>query len=618
MGEEHRKIANVCSGGAGRDFSNMLDYLFQLTNATEKELCNGICTESYFSRSKNSLQEMNAVVYVNILKRMYISPDRFRILIDTDEYQYFLWVEECQEYIRKGLYEELYQKMSSENAEVRFPKYAKIVGHDAAFFRFVAAKEWLKDNERAYREITKSIDYMLDADQNYHPGRYCAEEYNRFLNYLKTASALGKMTREKLALNLHLMTEKLFLENRDPREAARVLPRFFCFARRILPDLFDADTWEEHFRNCLNRLQKTWQLNDLPELLRQLIEIKKNTKPGDASPSMEKWLWALAIAYGTAEYSLDFSPYDSHDNAFQLFLIHEYLKRGRQNAKDEFGKQYTQYTLSEGILEENGYARNERGKTRPTPANFKALTIKMGVSSKVHLGDIETAFPEDYSLITDIRIGINQKNADQVQYGLRLLNKHLDKSRHVNAQFLAQISASLQYMKKEISGEEYINQLIKALEITKHYSEDSLYVYSPNEIEIIYKIVRNKRMLGIMTEEDVRILQSVLDSEATSSYESWEKISLSKRLMAGILHVAGKFRESEKLSLECLHEMIKCQDASVLVDCLDILSESIMHKEKQEAARLMEAAYWISDLYNDQLCLPAVKNMLQDFFGIKV
>ena len=47
--------------------------------------------------------------------------------------------------------------------------------------------------------------------------------------------------------------------------------------------------------------------------------------------------------------------------------------------------------------------------------------------------------------------------------------------------------------------------------------------------------------------------------------------------------------------------MLKVQDTGVMVGCLDILAESILAKDKVLAEQLIKAAYWLCDLYQDEL-----------------
>ena len=61
---------------------------------------------------------------------------------------------------------------------------------------------------------------------------------------------------------------------------------------------------------------------------------------------------------------------------------------------------------------------------------------------------------------------------------------------------------------------------------------------------------------------------------------------------------------------ECLVEMIKAQDATVMPDCLDILAESILDIDSQRASELLKAAYWLCDFHGDDMN----KQALSEFY----
>ena len=64
------------------------------------------------------------------------------------------------------------------------------------------------------------------------------------------------------------------------------------------------------------------------------------------------------------------------------------------------------------------------------------------------------------------------------------------------------------------------------------------------------------------------------------------------------------------MSEECLVEMIKAQDATVMPDCLDILAESILDIDSQRASELLKAAYWLCDFHGDDMN----KQALSEFY----
>ena len=293
--------------------------------------------------------------------------------------------------------------------------------------------------------------------------------------------------------------------------------------------------------------------------------------------------------------------FDSHDRDYQIYLIHEYLRRSRLNTKNESGKTFSQEQLSEDIMNLGNYSRVETGRHRPRRDHFEKLTKRMGVSSELIQGEIITKNPGDFSLMSDIRRAVNGGDKDEVKLKLQMLSKNLDRKYAANAQFLDEQQVSLDILEGRLSRTESIPKLIDILSYTTPYRKDDLHVYSRLEGEILYRIVETKRVCGRMTDEDVVILMSYLKSVETASVTSWDRKQLPKRLLAGILQTAGELKEAEQMSEECLVEMIKAQDATVMPDCLDILAESILDKDPRTASELLKAAYWLCDFYGNDM-----------------
>ena len=256
------------------------------------------------------------------------------------------------------------------------------------------------------------------------------------------------------------------------------------------------------------------------------------------------------------------------------------------------------------------YSRIESGKSTPSRASFEALTYKLDVSGDYRRGEITSNDISDYWLITDIRSAANKGNADELETKLKILEEKLDMGSVENRQFIDQKKIILAVLRKEITEQESIEKLVKVLEYTCPYEPNINHVYNTVEEETIYMIVRNKRISGTMKEEDVEILKTILENEESKEGSSWYRKSGVKRLLAGILQTAGDIDEAERLARECLNEMIEVQDFFFAKDCLDILAECLIEKDKEYAVSLLNSTYWLCDLCNDTVSMKAIEAYL--------
>lgn len=176
----------------------------------------------------------------------------------------------------------------------------------------------------------------------------------------------------------------------------------------------------------------------------------------------------------------------------------------------------------------------------------------------------------------------------------------------------------LAVIKKELSLEESVERLIKILEYTCPYEANIHYVYNSLEEETLFMIVRNKRICGQMTDEDIDILKTFLQNEESKEGSSWNRKGSIKRLLAGILQEKGEIGEGERLSRECLKEMLEVQDFFYAKECLEIIAECISEKDKETAVVFMKAVYWLCDLCRDNVSMDIVGTFLHDFWGVMI
>ncbi|MBQ4045386.1 MAG: hypothetical protein II627_02965, partial [Lachnospiraceae bacterium] len=505
----------------GKMFSNLKD----IGHISLKELSAGICSRSYLSRVMRGKTEIKGIYIYYIMKRLFVSPDRFFILIDQKEYEYFLWLHNCQELVAKEQYEELAAVLKQNDPGKRFNEFGLLVQRDLAYFRYIVAREVKKDYPTALAEIKKNVDFMLaeDSMKPLNPGRYSTEELNRFMNYLDLMLEMGKVSLETAKITFDQIHQMASFSSRDPREEARLYPRIVCFTLKSIGEAFSPEIWDTMIREAIMYLRKTADCYDMSPLLALLCEAASyNEDPEEER--YKNWYKAICIAFKEGEFPVGFNRYDAHDSHNQLYLIHEFLRRNRLMLKGLKGREFMQEGISDSIMDPSNYSRIERGDVRPRAANYKKLALKMGISSETYQGEITTSYLSDFQLLAEIRHAVNASDITALKEGLSVLNDHLDRGIVANAQLLDQFQVNLELMEGRINEEESIGRWIEILNYTVPYEPDEKRIYTDLEINIIYKIVRSKRRLRIMTDQDVHILEAVLNSEKASQITSWERI----------------------------------------------------------------------------------------------
>lgn len=578
----------------------MTEYFRNIDNISFTELAKGICSNGQLTKLQRREKEINAVLFYYITKRLYVSPERFLVLLDKKEYNYFAWLHNMYEMIRAKDYVNLQKAIDNEGAILKqFKKYLIITRYELSFFRYIVKIEVEKDEIGAFEELKKSISFMTTVQGELAEGRYSAEELNRFMNYLVLALRLQVMQKEQVRECFENIIRMTQYTVRDPIEESKIYPRVVCFLLRTVGELYSMEEWRAYLQRAIDLLCKTGDCFDLPAIVDLLCRMAQESDK-ESAVRYENWRLALREAYCLGEYNTEFNIYDSHDDFGQMTLLHEYLKRGRLATLNKDGKPYTQDQMSEDIMDVYNYARNELGYTRPSKEHLIKLTERMHVSGELFQGSIISSQFEDYWLMTKIRHAGNIGDIETMRDALSILSGHLDRNYVENRQFLDQEFLLLDELSGNITLQDSIVPLIRILEYTTPYKENDTHIYSALEIDTIYKIVRAKRLCGLLQEEDVQILWSVRRSEKRFSLSSWNRTGLLYRLLAGICQVNGDTETGCQLARECLKDMILVQNAHVMADCLDIYAECSISKDPDYAKKLIQATYWVCDLYRDE------------------
>ena len=74
------------------NIGDMLNFLMELSNTEIEELARGICSPVNLYKVRSGERELNAVFFYLMIRRLYLSPERFQMMIDADEYVYFSWI----------------------------------------------------------------------------------------------------------------------------------------------------------------------------------------------------------------------------------------------------------------------------------------------------------------------------------------------------------------------------------------------------------------------------------------------------------------------------------------------------------------------------------------------
>ena len=595
----------------------MLEYLETIDNVTYEELARGICTDSFIGKVRRGERELSAIHFIFIIQRLYLSPSRFCIGITQKECDLLMWLQDCHQMIAKKEYEALSEAISADLSRIRIASCRMVIDRELLYYKYIVLYEVENKPAEALKMLKKSIDHMIDTQGKLFPGRYSAEEINRFMNYIELSLEQGEMKQEEAYFCFEQLRGMVRLTGRDPREESRIYPRIACYTLRTIGEYYSYDAWRGMLTEALESQIRTWHCYDLTELLALLTKACQELND-PLGKKTDHWHKALRDAYEVVNMDPGFNRYDAHDRHCQLYFISEYLRESRLRTKDERGRHYSQEYVSDGIMEPTNYNKLESGKYKPKRKNLEKIAEKLDISPALYRGEIVTAYPEDFGLVSDIRRASNNGDIELLQKSLGMLSKHLDRKYPENRQFLDGNYLNIEILEERVSLKDSIDRLISILEYTMPYSTETNHTCSFLELELLYRIVRSKRKCGLLAKDDLSVLITYLQHEENNQFTTWERKGLIKRLAAGILQVNGQIEESEKYARECIAEMLMEQDGQLLAGCLDVLGESILNANLVLAKKLIQAAYWVSDLYQNEPNKAGLNALYKSLSGIDI
>lgn len=144
----------------------------------------------------------------------------------------------------------------------------------------------------------------------------------------------------------------------------------------------------------------------------------------------------------------------------EVELLHEMVSRSRHE------KGYTQEQLGKDVCEPITISRIERGKRKPHPKTYQALTERLSLPREYYYSTIETGSLDILALRWEYEVRVIKKKWSEARSLLEQLEKSLDLSAVCNRQYIEQAKYILDKHTgswKERSIEENVGRLLKIL-----------------------------------------------------------------------------------------------------------------------------------------------------------
>ena len=444
----------------------------------QKQLCLGISSVSKYARIEADQQEIDFFLIDRIMGRLGKSVERLTYILPRDIYNIYELRQEIQQKICQKKWEEAKQCL----LEYEKNKRAKEPLHQQFIKKEYAQIAWLQGEsiETVCEHLETAImQTMPEVEGQRKTGVLSAEEYKLLLFRWEVCFGTAQ---ERTRKELRELVEEIFQKNFEETEQVKVIPYAALLSARITPGE-KRDTYLKMITEmALENLREEGKLLYMPEILMQYAEILEKE---DGNTEFIKLLYQERkyILELENDYGVTFEKYRLFDHVVRDFEVDaELLRRTRTAAK------LTQEVLSEDICTQETLARIESGTQKPRSKNLLQMMEKMGRNGlRIETG-IQAEEYETLELKIEFSKFIHRWEYEKAKEILSAIEEKLDCDVLQNKQYIETGKVKLDYHIKKVNDEELLQRLKKILSMTLQNAQDTDYVLTNEEMDILFEI----------------------------------------------------------------------------------------------------------------------------------
>ncbi len=456
-----------------KNFGKYIEKLRKEQGFSLKNLCEGVCDETFFFRIETGEREAGKLMQDRFLERLGIAPENYENFLYHEEYDRWYERQSILQNFRREHLEETHQLLEQykKKYDMKNPLERQFVLLLTAYIKRYegateaeigatfkeAAELTIHDMEQQPKDgvalSVLELDLLLEIMRYFRQSNRTSA-YLRLLVYLKernfTELAQAKCV-PKTVYYLYLswkkektvsVAELLSLCN-YALELLRTMRRSFYLSEllHVKKELLETEEREYSIGDRIFPEEKMKELRDCSEFLAMweslCVEWNQPTKMFDCS-----YLYVDLEAY----------------------CIEDVIRIRRKMLG------MTMRELSEGICAERTISRLERKKCRPQRAVVRALFERLGLSTELCMKEYISANCEVPGKLLELKQAIREKRIEQAKEILEYLQNQKECNEPVNQQYILRVSFAVSQLETKIAQKEKLTMLKKALECTISYN----------------------------------------------------------------------------------------------------------------------------------------------------
>lgn len=576
-----------------------------------RSLSKGLCVASAIANYESGERLLDPLLLERFLERMGIVSSNFALMLNEEEYAYYMWKDQCYRAVENRSWRTLECLLDAKEG-TKIVGNAKIQEQFYFYMKAVLIAEKYGQYEKAGMLLLDAAHKTIPNIFQLHKDKVCLGELEiqiilLYLYYSMPGTYISKETADRLFQELADYSDREYVENGiKVKNYVRIVCLWVKYGN---PDMGE-DRKIKLCENALQLLQKQHFFFDITELMEIYIPLLKTQKSPKVSFYTKQYeAFGEIMSYAGVEPK--FRPEVMGTHGPKLYLISEYLQYKRRE------KGFTQEKASEGICEPETYSRLENGVRSPSPTNMIALSERLEMGWHFYQGELDTDNRKVYRLKKEQRSMAIKGQWQECLNILKKMEQLLDMKLPLNLQYVKSNETQALHRMKSISSEEAYEQDMKWLQLTTQLDLNvkGIVYYSDTELEIIGHMAQLLREMKRNTEA-IELLETVIRQMSQSKVDisfHWVGISFVTRVLSGLYFSVNEYQKAYDTAYRIYKETVRYYSGGNLVTMLDSMSDSLEHmgtQHSEEYKKLCRLAYYVADFYDIQYA----KDFLRDYY----
>lgn len=614
-----------------------------------KELCEGICSESYFSEFINKGKLISKLMVDLFLQRLGFDEGDFEFYLSTEEYELAN--------IRYNIIE-LIEKKAIYEAENEIKTYESLIDKrdkgDKLHKRFILLMKSRimqivgEDTSKIYEKLKESVEITVPNFESIHTIEGLVLGYNELFFIIECLNFREKIyVRENIKDNL---SQKLYDEiinyiekiDFDDVIKARLYSKISCLVAKKLLLRKKYKSVLKNSDKAIAYLQESTKLYSIEKILQNkslalkaiihTYESKNKVSENDINQLnsykdkyKENELQRETICELFEKFNLSTDPYEWYpiEGNKEMYSIGQIVRLRREMMN------MTRASLSKDtFISEKTIGRIERNEINPYLSSVKNIFERLGILGGFQAYVFDCRSYKEYKLEKILSNSIVLGKYEKANDILRKFKKIIDLSSKLNQQYLGHKETTIEYNLGKLSDEEAIERFTQALEITisrdnifsdtrKYFTKSEITLI--NNIGVIYK--KNKdfknamKWLGLF-ESYYNNFQSYFDLGVyIVTYE------FTMGAYASLLGNMGLYDKSDEIIQKTMYEVLKCRRGWMIgrlmySEAYNMKKRIEDNKKEMQSYEIylyknkIEKSLIISRIINDEIMQEFLKNKL--------